>query len=154
MKVFILGSCVTRDVFNYDHNSLFEVENYIARSSIGSIFSHAPFEDTYSHLLASPFQRRMVNADIEKTARHLIAHATPDLFILDLIDERFNLIQSKKNGGICTISAELRLKLNEEEKKGKTFDEYRTITSGTEEFIEIWQAGWNSLADILKKEEH
>ena len=57
-RVFIYGSCASRDAFELDIDGQFEVIDYYARSSIASAFSDKPGQDFYSDKLKSRFQQR------------------------------------------------------------------------------------------------
>lgn len=69
MNVLIIGSCVSRDIFNLPAAQDLQLSLYVARSSLASIFSPIPFKDTYSAHVKSPFQKRLVEWDIEKIRR-------------------------------------------------------------------------------------
>ena len=56
-SVAILGSCVTRDIFNFDREKRFQLVDYTARSSIASAFSDTPFTNVEYSNIESLFQR-------------------------------------------------------------------------------------------------
>lgn len=138
MRVCIFGSCVSRDIFNCAEDGEADILLYSARSSLGSIYATRPFEDTYSALLKSPFQRRVVEMDLRKTVMQKFARIDPDVILIDLIDERFALMEASP-GGRFTLSAELRNALRHKAKS------YREIPSGSDEFFRHWKEGWESL---------
>lgn len=146
-RVSIIGSCVSRDIFNFAEPGEFQLVNYIARSSIGSLFSPPPFADIFSERLASNFQQRIVGMDITKSGRKRLQSITADLVLIDLIDERFNLA-AVSNGAVCTISNEFiktgALKELQESKK------IRIIRSGSEPFMQTWTRGWRALVELLR----
>ena len=142
MKISILGSCVSRDVFNDAPLEDFTIEVYLARASLGSIFSEAPMRDLYSARITSPFQRRMVKADLAKDVAPQLLATQPDVILLDLIDERFHLMEACP-GARFTLSVELRKVLGADAKR------FRTISSGSAEFMRHWIDGWERLMSAL-----
>lgn len=95
MKVAIFGSCASRDAFAFSPRPGLKVAEYIARSSIASAFHNIPVGDRWlaaMERIESPFQRRMVECDLLKLAQNRLVTSTPDLVLVDLIDERFNLV--------------------------------------------------------------
>ncbi|MET3809195.1 DUF6270 domain-containing protein [Arthrobacter sp. UYEF3] len=106
VKVFIWGSCVSRDPFELDSD--IEIVDYRARSSLGSAFAARPLDwenqiDLGS--LTSPFQRRMATADVIKSLAVDLRSAEFDALILDFIDERMSTVDFC--GSVVTDSPEL-----------------------------------------------
>ena len=105
-KIFIWGSCVSRDPFEMESDM--EVVDYRARSSLGSAFADTPADwegciDVGQ--LSSPFQRRMVTSDVTKSLRKDLRQTGYDALVLDFIDDRMNTIDL--NGSVVTDSPEL-----------------------------------------------
>lgn len=144
MKVFILGSCVSRDVLNKANYGEFEIVEYVARSSIGSIFAASPFPDTFSARLSSPFQSRIVRMDILKETAHLLTTIDPDVILMDLIDERFYLLETAP-GSICTLSVQFKQTGALDEIAGA-----RVIAPTSDEYMRYWTGGWVALVALLK----
>ncbi len=142
MRISILGSCVSRDIFNAASPDEFSIEMYAARSSLGSMFSDVPMRDTYSPLIKSSFQRRMVKADLRKEIPTQLRATEPEVVLVDLIDERFNLLESRP-GARFTLSVEMRNVL------GARIDQFRTIFSGSDEFMQHWTEGWCRLVELV-----
>lgn len=91
--ISIFGSCVSRDIFNYDTAKFFDLKSYIARQSIVSALAQ-PIPCSLEQIgLESSFQRRMVYHDLVKDCFDLLAHDGSQFLIVDLIDERFSLAQ-------------------------------------------------------------
>lgn len=145
MKIFILGSCVSRDAFNFCEIGEFKIVEYIARSSLASIFAEVPFEDKFSCLLNSKFQQRLVDMDINKRAVAILDNSEFDLLLVDLIDERFNLAESAP-GRVCTVSSEFL-------GTGalKELPNLKIINSGSDVFFKYWENGFLSLIDLIEK---
>lgn len=137
-KIAIIGSCVSRDILNIENsNKYFLPCEYIPRSSLASWFSSQPFDDNYTEKLQSDFQRRVVRTDILKQQIKKLTDANADIILIDLIDERFDLI--KTDSGLCTLSDELR-------STGVLRNlQCNTIRSGSNEFISLWIEGWKKM---------
>jgi hypothetical protein len=103
-EVLILGSCVTRDIFRLHGNGI-KIVDYYARTSYPSLVSK-PFQVNPDDVaLDSQFQKRNVIRDFEKSFWTEIRGKKFDLLMLDLIDERFNLLKNEET--IITKSVEL-----------------------------------------------
>jgi hypothetical protein len=106
LKIFIYGSCVSRDPFELD-SGLF-LEQYAARSSLASAFAKEPAawqEVVDLDAIPSPFQRRMVASDLSKTLAGDLSATTADAIVLDFIDERMSTIDFADS--VITDSPEL-----------------------------------------------
>lgn len=139
-KIFILGSCVTRDPFelsteNYDIT-------YLARTSFASAFQNKKVNNIDTSNINSTFQRKMVNNDLSKTTENILISSNPDWILIDFIDERFNLFRTNNNE-IFTLSPELvdNCLYNKEGEK---------ILSNSDIFFELWANGWNKFIEIVK----
>jgi hypothetical protein len=94
ISVAIFGSCVSRDLF--EHPSLrASLVHYGARSSMVSAVARPVAIDPARVALTSAFQRRCVLADFAKTFFASLADARPDWLVIDLVDERFDLLQTQ-----------------------------------------------------------
>lgn len=106
-RVFIYGSCVTRDAFE-PIPSGFDLSGYVARSSVLSAMDERAVPSLISEALEkieSRFQRQMVFNDLTGSLGHLLATKTFDVLLWDLIDERFDVIWV--NDRPVTVSPEL-----------------------------------------------
>nr|WP_277604173.1 DUF6270 domain-containing protein [Pseudomonas capeferrum] len=144
----IYGSCVSRDIFNLEESRNFKLTDYFARSSMASLCSE-PYKNTAAlNRIPSAFQRRMVAYDFSKeliTSDHKIANA--HIVLIDLIDERFDLI-ALPTGHIITHSSELTESGLLEEKSTQGF---RLIPHGSDEHRSLWLRGMHLLFEALKK---
>ena len=145
IRLCIFGSCVTRDILALDASQRIDLESYFSRSSIISLMAPQPFDDMWSSQLKSPFQQRMVAADIKKTALPKLCSSNAKLLVLDLIDERFNLLCSS-DGGVCTLSNELS-QLNIE----RMVDGLQLVKSGSKKFLSLWHESFLRLVSVLEK---
>lgn len=109
VRVFIVGSCVSRDSYEFLDPAFFALNGYLARQSLISGFA-APFTaELNSSWLQSPFQRRMLEADAESRLPSILSEAASrtDLLLWDLVDERLGVFDH--GGNVWTTdSVELR----------------------------------------------
>lgn len=142
ISILIFGSCVSRDIFNFQIND-FEVAGYFARSSFASAFDSLPVNDIYTKNLESEFQKKVVSADLDKNLKQCLRSTEYDLLLIDFIDERFNIFIFDQ-GGVCTVSSELiSAGLDVRKEVG------RLVQSGSDEFFERWENGWVRFLSIV-----
>ncbi|MGO3744457.1 MAG: DUF6270 domain-containing protein [Alcaligenes aquatilis] len=143
IKVLILGSCVSRDIFRLMETEGCKLSSYYGRSSFASAFCPVKVKDIWSSNISSSFQARMVSADLNKKWPDIIKKTEFDVLLVDFIYERFHL-GSFSNGALCTLSNELR---------NSGFDRKaaraRGIQTGSDEHYELWARGWISFIDLL-----
>lgn len=137
MKVCILGSCVTRDCFNYTDK--FQVGTYIARTSILSLMSKSLNVSINKLNNASNFQKRMVYWDLNKYLIENVTNLQGQYLIVDFIDERLRKILI--DGSLVTLSTELK---NSQYLTNKTYKE-------VELDIEEWKTSCNKFYDVITK---
>lgn len=143
-KILIVGSCVSRDIFNYDADSTFEISAYYARSSFASLFAPVATADEYSHTLQSKFQANIVKADLQNTFSSSLKDIRFDILLIDFIDERFS-IALEDNGGIFTLSNELISAGFKD-----ITENIKIIKSQTDDFYELWEKGWVKFINHIK----
>ena len=102
MRIGIFGSCISRDIFREMKLDTL-VKEYRARTSIHSVTQSVSADVSKINLPESKFQSKMVVSDFNKTELNL---TDCDFLILDLIDERFELITNF--GSVVTLSNELK----------------------------------------------
>lgn len=91
-KISIYGSCVSRDVFRFDINNVFEIPVYIARTSIISNLDKKEWGIKENDIaLSSNFQKSCVLLDMNKGVYRKLAQEKGDYIIIDFIDERFKI---------------------------------------------------------------
>lgn len=105
MIAAIFGSCVSRDLFE-DPVLRPTLGHYAARSSVISAVSAPVALDAERVGLDSAWQRRSVIADFHKTFFTSLAALEPDWLVIDLIDERFDLL--RLGGSLVTRSSALQ----------------------------------------------
>ncbi len=120
INVDIIGSCVSRDIFQYDEQNLFKNDVYIARTSILSNLQHEKWKISDNELkLASKFQKEAVIRDLNKHVYDDFAKrdVTQSYLMIDFIDERFRI--AKLDNKYATYSVEL---MNSKFLEGKDFE--------------------------------
>ncbi|MFC8598264.1 DUF6270 domain-containing protein [Isoptericola sp. NPDC057191] len=106
-RVFVYGSCVSRDTFEHLDPDRFELVQYVARQSALSAYTR-PVTLVDPPRLDSPFQQRMVSGDFASSLQTLVpeaAHQT-DVVLVDLVDERLGAYVLP-DGSVVTRSTEL-----------------------------------------------
>jgi Family of unknown function (DUF6270) len=135
-RVFILGSCVSRDAFDaIDVGERYELAGYLARTSIASIGMPEVAEQVVvaiGNSMQSAFQRRMFENDIRKATLKEISSTPHDILLLDFVDERFKL--GLTGHTLFSLSGEV-------EKTGFTLGERAFLEPGSDSFMELWEAG-------------
>lgn len=144
MKVFIWGSCVSRDCFNYPSSSSFDLVKYHARCSCVSAMSK-PVSLIGINLdkLSSKFKRQAIIDDFNKQLIKDLKTIEFDILLIDFIDERFSL-KINNQGNIITISAELQ-------ETGFVSLDGKIVHIGDEEKFYLWNKSWNKFIDFCKK---
>jgi len=105
-SISIHGSCLTRDIFSYIDDDNIIINNYTARQSILSSISTS-LNCTLDEInLPSKFQNDMILCDLNKLLFTRLSNNKSDFFIIDCIDERFNLFSV--NDSIFTLSNEIK----------------------------------------------
>ena len=146
-NLFIYGSCVSRDIFNLEESRSFKISDYFARSSMASLCS-APYKNSEAlNRIQSAFRRRMVDNDFSKDLLAAVDKLeSADLILIDLIDERFDLV-ALPTGEMITHSNELAESglLAEGGVEG-----YKVIPQGSVERRELWLQGMHRFLGLLK----
>lgn len=146
-NLMIYGSCVSRDIFNLEESRTFKLTDYFARSSMASLCS-TPYENEEAlNRIPSAFRRRMVAYDFSK---QILAETeklrSADVILIDLIDERFDLVKLP-TGQILTNSSELS-------ESGLLTDRgvsgYHLIKHGSTERRQLWLQGMNKFLSLLE----
>ena len=141
MRALIYGSCVSRDVFNY--NDAPTMTQYFARSSIASAFSKPCLVSIDLDKIESRFQRAMVRNDLTKDFSLNLDAFEYDIILMDFIDERFDLYRMPDDS-IITLSGEFF-------NLGFTIEKSNVIPRGSEEWFKLWTTGWKKLITNLKE---
>jgi Family of unknown function (DUF6270) len=144
-RLLIFGSCVSRDILNCQHDKKqLALVDYYARCSLASLGARPIDLPSTVENIHSKFQRRMVERDVRKDFLNDLAGLQFDVLLLDLIDERFNLY-IEPEGRACTLSSELLSSGFPGDSDGGS-----RISSGSEEFWRLWEAGWVIFVNKLR----
>lgn len=143
MNVVVFGSCVTRDAFEYVDKASCVLLKYFARSSLGSAYAQNRAVGLDLSGINSAFQRGVVQADLLKEFPEYLQAHDFDLLVYDPIDERFDLLETR-NYAICTLSNELA-----QTGARDLAVVNRVIRSGSDEFYQQWERGWEALISQL-----
>lgn len=100
--IVILGSCVARDSMEINNEISplkLNVLEYIGRNSIASLDSKPVEYPAGLESLPSAFLTKCITYDLQKkTTEHLVSALTKDrILLLDFMDERFDLIETKNS---------------------------------------------------------
>ncbi len=101
--VSIFGSCVSRDLLEFDRH-FFSLKTYVARQSVVSSVSEPAKLRIDDIKLESDFQKNQVYGDMVKNTFERFRNDGSKYLIIDLIDERFKLVDYE--GTIVTCSSE------------------------------------------------
>lgn len=99
-RVFIYGSCVSRDTFEFLSSDDIDLTGYVARQSLISINRNCLGYWPENFALKSNFQNQMVRSDWEGDALRRIEGAVAqglDALVVDFTDERFGVFQFDEN---------------------------------------------------------
>lgn len=133
MRVLIYGSCISRDSLELAPQQGIELAGYSARSSLISAFARRPTNlSGASARVQSSFQRRMLEADAQKSLPKVLRSLPFDLLLVDIIDERFNVLA--KDEERLTDSPALR----ESSFMAAKSAAWRRIDSGSDEHFDGW----------------
>ncbi len=155
--ISILGSCVSRDIFEFADSKRFQIEHYFARTSVVSSVSK-PIELKEEEIkLSSPFQRRMVLTDLNKSYWKTIRDGISEYVMIDFIDERYET--GKLFDSYFTLSKEFKESecikeykiINKVKKKDEYFIEEISLNVYLEEFIERVKSMFKEKKIILHK---
>lgn len=139
LRILIYGSCVSRDALAIaTPESPIVLAGYFARSSFACLSTPPGTADPAVQRITSAFQRRMVKADHEHRVIAALRTIDYDILLIDLIDERFNLLR-KPDGSLVTLSNEYTAVA------GRPL-QGTVIPSGSAEHVRLWRQGLNRLA--------
>jgi hypothetical protein len=92
IKVAIVGSCVTRDIFGFVPTPSLEISDYVARTSFISMTTPPVALDPDRLSNATGFELRSIVADFSKTTLG-IWEKDFDYIIFDFIEDRFDIVR-------------------------------------------------------------
>ncbi|MBS0368533.1 MAG: hypothetical protein JSS57_04945 [Proteobacteria bacterium] len=146
-RILIIGSCVTRDIFDQAAFKYFDLVRYVARSSLAPA-SSADCRGVVSippEKLTPALQHRMVEMDMQHDLVSLLEADQYDYLIYDAIDERFDVFIDDR-GARCTLSNEvLATGFDPTTCRGSV------VHTALEQHLEMWRQAWSSFIALLRK---
>lgn len=107
-EIDIFGSCVTRDVFEYDELKMLEVREYISRCSLfSSVSIPALYDPNWENEKVPIWGWKCIRTDFTKDVFKRLENSKAQLLIIDFIDERHKLL-GLQNGSLVTDSVYLQ----------------------------------------------
>lgn len=107
-RVFIYGSCVSRDTLEFLRPHGYSLTHYSARQSLISVYGRADLALLPAFTTSSPFQRRMIEEDWRSGLVWQLKarRAETDILLWDLCDERLG-VRRLQPRGFVTRSVDL-----------------------------------------------
>lgn len=144
IDVFILGSCATRDAFEFPFSEKLKLADYNARTSLASLVCKPRIERQVLDQIPSSFQKRMVERDMSKKFWLRLEGYSNGALVIDLVDDRFRL-RRFRDGSAHTVSAEY----------GKTRKFWSKDPSTTYDFDHaevdaLWRVGLDKLSSVYE----
>lgn len=142
-SIFVLGSCVSRDTFEYSKDIL-SLSGYRARTSFANLHC-LPLEGASAYDLSgntSPFQRRMVRGDLTKDALLFSKNSSGRFILVDFIDERLpirNTANSRYTASPEFLSCNL------------TIADIGVTDTFSEEYFREFARGWISFLEASER---
>ncbi|SKC38907.1 DUF6270 domain-containing protein [Krasilnikoviella flava] len=145
-RVFIYGSCVSRDTFEHLDPDQFELVQYVARQSALSAYTR-PVTLVEPPRLESHFQQRMVSGDYASSLQTAIpeAAASTDLVLIDLVDERLGAYVLP-DGSVVTRSTELVQSGAEQQLPAGS----QHLPFGSEQHFQYWSQGIAAVGELIR----
>jgi hypothetical protein len=104
MRIYIFGSCVSRDAMEF-YNDDYTLVKYLGRSSLAAQFSEPLVLPEDLNNLTSKFQKNAMSVDIEKSLLKDVVSNDFDVLLIDFIDDRF-VIAKFEGGERLTLCSE------------------------------------------------
>jgi hypothetical protein len=143
LRLFIFGSCVSRDVLSIDGaDQHIDLVGYFSRTSLASQTCPPLPREVMPEISAAPFLKRMAQADMGKICFAAIEAAAFDILLLDIIDNRFPLIE--RNGRYFMTATPEALGAISHAERG------RLVRDGEEEYLRLWEQGFCRLLRLLE----
>ncbi|MPM58181.1 hypothetical protein SDC9_105010 [bioreactor metagenome] len=149
IKIDIIGSCVTRDAFEFTKymllNNKYSINNYISKTSIISLTSNIidKVGCDISNTKMTAWEKRQVEYDLNKAWINILKKSDSDIIIIDLIDERYD---------ICSINGTYFTKSNLFNKlKFKSDNNIEIKNRFSEDVYNLWFKSVESYIYELKK---
>lgn len=147
-RIFVYGSCVSRDTLEFLDPEKFQLVDYLARHSLLSAGTDASYKLPADLQVPSDFQARMIQTDWQGQRLSNLASlsSTVDLLMWDLIDERHG-VHWFPTGEIVTRSIDV---LGSEPASSLLLDDTR-IPFGSNTHFEGWAEKAREFVNFLKE---
>lgn len=148
MRYLIIGSCVTRDAFEFNNVLKENLAGYYARTSFATLspinlaingLPSSLYEATFQKI-SSKFQSRMIQNDFDNGVLNAVHNINYDRIVVDLIDERFHL--AVVGGKLVTCSSEFN---------STNIYFNGVIDTFSEEWYQLWCQGIECFFDNLNE---
>lgn len=157
MDIVILGSCATRDSVEFAAEGALTLIDYTARTSLASLATAPHKIPLLLDQITSPFQRRMVERDMDKSFWPRLQQQSFDRLVLDFIDDRFPLFlydQDTQTDPASTTEATMagNIASAEYQKASKKLklSHTRSLPPGNPTRMALWEAGFDRLIQQLQ----
>lgn len=144
MKIFIYGSCVSRDTFEF-FESRHDLSRYVARQSMVSAGINKEMSPLIGEPFESPFQQRQSVGDIQGNVyRQLRAtRGAVDAILVDIVDERGGLYKAPGFGYLTRTPERVQA--------GWDPRFSARIEFGTDEHFRLWQRSFARFREHLSR---
>lgn len=154
LKVSIIGSCQSRDIFNSkfigDYKKRFEILSYFTMSSMLSVMSR-PVEYNYENLeraKTNNYQKERFYCELEKNILKTLATKVPDVLILDFYaDARYGAVAYDKGYILNRYSRLDGQGVFAADKFGSVYN----YSKNTKEFLLLWKEAVDKFMMFMEK---
>lgn len=94
VRIAIVGSCVSRDPFEFEAPKTTRITSYLARQSFAGLADPRLGHEDAWYADLNGFEKRCVLADLTKGDAYWAFEADADFLVVDYIDERFDLLRA------------------------------------------------------------
>ncbi|MEC5317207.1 DUF6270 domain-containing protein [Enterococcus casseliflavus] len=154
IKVALLGSCVTRDLFNSkfnpDYKNLFQVvadQQHMSMISLMSI--PLPIREKTINGDVSDFYKNVYRQDLQKDFLKRLKNSDPDILILDFYTDVFYGALEVNNMSFITNKKWQYEKLSHFE--NILINKEYSIYNESDQFIDLWKTSFDIFYDYLRK---
>ncbi|WP_247042178.1 DUF6270 domain-containing protein [Arthrobacter rhizosphaerae] len=145
-RIYIYGSCVSRDAFDFLDKSENELLGYTARQSLISATNKPYLADASKGALSSRFQIKNLQGDFDGNAIQKLSEIaeSADYIFWDLTDERLGVIELDEDIFITRSTELVQSELLGDQTKQKW------IKFGTDEHLELWTQAVARFSDFVR----
>lgn len=141
-RVAVVGSRVSHAAVVADPQLSVPPDLFMARLSLSGVGTPAA-EGVPLEAVGSRFDQALVRRDVERTLVEDLVAADPDLIVVDLLEERLDLLLLD-SGALLTVSPEFS-------RIGLASRGHRVVGRGDADRVALWSAGWGVFRDRLRE---